>query len=626
MFRMTRFLALCFTVAALAVGAGMASAQSPDDLYLRIYFLIQDGDTLAEQSRAGEALPKYIEARQALDRFQKGYPEWNQDVIRFRTVYVASRIAELQSRLAPRVSTPPANLPAPKASTNLPQPERVDANSALLEAQVTALRSDLSHMRADNANLESKLKEALAAQPAAVDPRELTKAEGRVRELQKGNELLTAALSEAQEKQADTNAVTRAQKALEEAQRELAAQRKAAAVAQKSKVELEERFQAAVQQAEFASALRTENDLLKKQLAEGQNVTSQAGASAQELSRVRVELAALRSERDILANEKKALEERIRTTSPAPVAAPTAQRPEVVRAQDKIRNAEMSDLRDQVKRLEKERVSLRKQLESAAKQTIPRKSKAAAARIQDLERQLASMRDRLAPLEATKIPYTKTELALMSVPGVNIPTAASRRSSDTNSSQLSASTASLITDARRSFAARQFDSAAEKFAGVIKEDENNVPALGGLAISEMERARLPEAEAAIRKAIALAPENATVHSTLGQIKFRQQDFDAAYEALSKAAALDPNNAEVQNLLGVTLSQKGQRGPAETALRRAIQLQPNYGSAHNNLAIIYVGAQPPLVELARWHYQKALASGHPRNADLEAMLTKSNSGQ
>ena len=31
------------------------------------------------------------------------------------------------------------------------------------------------------------------------------------------------------------------------------------------------------------------------------------------------------------------------------------------------------------------------------------------------------------------------------------------------------------------------------------------------------------------------------------------------------------------------------------------------------------ATPPLVELARWHYQKALAAKHPRNPDLEKML-------
>jgi Tfp pilus assembly protein PilF len=90
-------------------------------------------------------------------------------------------------------------------------------------------------------------------------------------------------------------------------------------------------------------------------------------------------------------------------------------------------------------------------------------------------------------------------------------------------------------------------------------------------------------------------------------------------ALSRAAQLDPQNAETQNYLGITLSHKGLRGPAETALRKAIQLDPGYGSAHNNLAVVYITQKPPLTELARWHYQKALAAGHPKNAELEKLF-------
>ena len=105
----------------------------------------------------------------------------------------------------------------------------------------------------------------------------------------------------------------------------------------------------------------------------------------------------------------------------------------------------------------------------------------------------------------------------------------------------------------------------------------------------------------------------------GILCFRREKYDEALDALSKAAKLDPQNAEVQNYLGMALSEKGLRGPAETALRKAIELEPNNGSAHNNLAVIYLSQTPPLVELARWHYQKALAAKHPRNLDLEKML-------
>ena len=55
------------------------------------------------------------------------------------------------------------------------------------------------------------------------------------------------------------------------------------------------------------------------------------------------------------------------------------------------------------------------------------------------------------------------------------------------------------------------------------------------------------------------------------------------------------------------------------MRKAIELNPNYASAHNNLAVIYLSENPPMAALARWHYQKALELGQPRNPDLEKKL-------
>ena len=68
-----------------------------------------------------------------------------------------------------------------------------------------------------------------------------------------------------------------------------------------------------------------------------------------------------------------------------------------------------------------------------------------------------------------------------------------------------------------------------------------------------------------------------------------------------------------------MSQKGLRAQAETALRKAVELNPNYGSAHNDLAVIYLGEKPPMAELARWHYRKAVELGEPRDPDLEKKL-------
>ena len=32
-------------------------------------------------------------------------------------------------------------------------------------------------------------------------------------------------------------------------------------------------------------------------------------------------------------------------------------------------------------------------------------------------------------------------------------------------------------------------------------------------------------------------------------------------------------------------------------------------------------RPPALALAKWHYEKAVASGHPKNAELERMLAQ-----
>jgi Flp pilus assembly protein TadD len=154
---------------------------------------------------------------------------------------------------------------------------------------------------------------------------------------------------------------------------------------------------------------------------------------------------------------------------------------------------------------------------------------------------------------------------------------------------------------------------------VVKQNEANGPTLANLAAVELELNNLDKAEANIKQALALSPADAYTLCVLGRLKYRQAKYDEALDALGRAAAADPQNAEIENYLGLTLRQKGMRGPAEAALRKAIQIEPSYAEAHNNLAVIYVTQQPPLVELARWHYQKALDAGGAHNPDLEKML-------
>jgi Flp pilus assembly protein TadD len=176
-----------------------------------------------------------------------------------------------------------------------------------------------------------------------------------------------------------------------------------------------------------------------------------------------------------------------------------------------------------------------------------------------------------------------------------------------------------VAEAQHYFSTRQYDKAEDDYQKILQHDQNNGLVLANLATIEMEQGKLAEAEKHIKQAVAQSPNDAYNLSVLGYLKFRQEKYDEALDALSRAAKLDPRNPEIENYLGVTLGHKGLRAPAETALRKAVQLDPKYGAAHHNLAVIYLGQQPPRPELARWHYQKALELGQPHNPDLEQLL-------
>jgi hypothetical protein len=175
---MKRFL----VILALLLGLSGARAEGPDDQYVQIYNLIQEADKLNNTDRPSEALPKYLEAQTGLLRFQKGYPDWNVKVIGFRLNYVAEKVATLSARVPARVAPMPAAAAKPVAQPGpSPAPPAQPAAPSDWDNQLNALKDQVRQLQTDKSVLEAKLKEALSVQPAAVDPRELAKAEEKVR-------------------------------------------------------------------------------------------------------------------------------------------------------------------------------------------------------------------------------------------------------------------------------------------------------------------------------------------------------------------------------------------------------------------------------------------------------------
>jgi tetratricopeptide (TPR) repeat protein len=248
---------------------------------------------------------------------------------------------------------------------------------------------------------------------------------------------------------------------------------------------------------------------------------------------------------------------------------------------------------------------------------------------------LEALRARLQVLEAKPVPYTAEELALFQKPGAVL--AANVAASSPNS-PLSAGSVppaegamqkvtrgvppgagELVRAAERAFGTGRYAEAEQKYVEILRQDESNVTMLGNLASAQLELGHVADAEKNVKRALQLDPNDYFALYLLGRIRFRQEKLDEAFEALSRSARANPDYADTQNYLGIVLSEKGQRGPAEAALRRAVQLQPDNAVAHNNLAVVYATQKPPALALARWHYQKALAAGHPRNAELDKLL-------
>jgi hypothetical protein len=583
-------------IAVLLLALSGARAEGPDDQYIRIYNLIQEGDKLNSGAQPSEALPKYLEAQTALQQFQKGYPDWNAKVISFRLNYVAAKIGALS-----------AHAPAP-APTQRAQP----APPSDWEAQLNALKEQVRQMQTDKAVLEAKLKEALAVQPAALDPRELARAEDKIKGLVKENDLLKVTLAQEKAKPlpaANTKALDETRQALTDATSKLAEQTKTANALALEKETLQASLKTLSADAETAAALRAENQLLKKQVADLKAApppTTKAEEASRQLAQAQAQIAALQSDKEMLRLDKIALENRVKQLAAPPVSQAVAPAPS--KTTDAAR----------IKQLERERDDLQKQLAAANKELYSRKGKAAAARMAEIENQLATMRSRLEVLEARQVPYTDEELALFKQPPTKL-AQVDRKDSRKSVKELPPGTVALVAEAHRYYANKQFDKAEEKYLQVLQQDKTNVPTLANLAAIELDLGHLETAEINIKQAVALAPDDPYSLFVLGRLKFSQRNYDEAIDAFSRAAKLDPQDAQVQNFLGLALSEKGLRGPAETALRKAIQIDPGCADAHNNLAVVYITQQPPSTELAHWHYQKAIAAGHPRNPELEKLL-------
>jgi Flp pilus assembly protein TadD len=166
----------------------------------------------------------------------------------------------------------------------------------------------------------------------------------------------------------------------------------------------------------------------------------------------------------------------------------------------------------------------------------------------------------------------------------------------------------LHDQALKAFNAGNLVAAKLGFQKVLVMSPGNAAALINLALVEQRGRHFDDAERYIRQLLRDDPRNGTAWLILGMGAYEQNQLEGAMAHLAQAVLYAPADARAHHYLGVTLGRRGWYSAGEEELRRAVELDPKFADAHYNLAALYLEREPPAIELARRHYQKALELG------------------
>lgn len=138
--------------------------------------------------------------------------------------------------------------------------------------------------------------------------------------------------------------------------------------------------------------------------------------------------------------------------------------------------------------------------------------------------------------------------------------------------------------------------------------------LYNLGLLYFQKSQPSQARKFFEQAIQYDPDLYNAHYSLGYIMEDEGQIDSAIKFYEKSIHLEPRFVDAHYRLG-TLYTKKSDSRALWELKETIRLAPNFAEAHITLAALYASMQPPQIELAREHAQKAISLGYPVNADF-----------
>jgi Flp pilus assembly protein TadD/predicted nucleic acid-binding Zn-ribbon protein len=576
-----KWMALGFCVACL-IPAISYSAASPQDDYLQIYVLINEGDKLTQSGQNSQGREKYETALTRLDKLKNENPEWEPTIVKYRIKYLNEKLDSLKSAK----DTSPSPKPAPSSPPGTPS----SSDSTASPEEKTPATQSKSEAPASLPNSTPAL--------TGDDPSAL-----RQKIISLSGELESARTELRQTKNELESAVT-------------------------AKKQLQEKLAASPSPDGNIAKLQEENTTLRNKLTAAEDSLKKAAGG--ELAG---EMTSLRNQVDIM--EKKLAEANGKSAELS--RANEDYKKQIASLTNQLQMAGTAGKSDST--LAKENAMLRSILDRQLKEQARRE--AARRLVLDEFKNLAvsteALKNQMEVLSSPLVALTDEEQGMLKVSAPSLVAAdpgsgAGNAPTISGSPEKPASPESYaekprIPDEFKDIAAKatalynekKFEEAAAAYQQILTKYPQSIYALSNLGVVRFQQQKYPDAERVLREAIRVAPNDAFSHSVLGIALVQQEKYDDAIQVLSRAVALDPNDAKTRNYLGISSSHRGLQEAAEQECRKAIELDEGYADAHFNLAVIYATQKPPSKELAKRHYTRALELGVPKDPELERLL-------
>jgi Flp pilus assembly protein TadD len=170
---------------------------------------------------------------------------------------------------------------------------------------------------------------------------------------------------------------------------------------------------------------------------------------------------------------------------------------------------------------------------------------------------------------------------------------------------------------------KQFGSATQEAETAIGLDPELPFAYYAHAIVLAQRNYFSQAEAAIGRAIGLAPNNTQYYAHLARLRIEQRHWQDGLLVAEQGLALDPEDVECTNLRAMALARLGRRSEAGTAIETALKRDPENPDSHANMGWSLVENGQP--QRALEHFREALRldpeSDWAREGIVEAMKAR-----